>query len=257
VDSDRASKTMVAGGLVLLVTAIVALFLFVLPALQSTGIPTAAQPAAGPGGAPGGPPGPGMMPGGGLSGGPPGMPGMPGPPLPGMPTPPTTTAGMGMGMGMGAAGGLAAPAGAAAPETGRIAAKSHMPLEPPRANPFLPVEGAAGLIKTTATKYGPDWSQIPITTRLGFTRPTYPRQPRLPELPEPLSSPSMRITGITWSGGMPLASYETKDGKTGVVGPGDIVDDRQVLKIGQDYVVVRNRKTNQVQRLQLRGIGGG
>jgi len=56
-----------------------------------------------------------------------------------------------------------------------------------------------------------------------------------------------------WMEGSPTATYETVDGKSGSIQPGDWVEDWQVIEIGQDYVVVKNQATGELQRVFLRG----
>ncbi len=206
---------MVVGGVGVFVIAIVVLLLFVLPATREGSLPLQAQPAPG-GGAP-------TMP---------GPPGMPGPGMPGM-------GGFGM-----------------APPTVPEGVKGD-PLEPSRPNPFKPV-GVLGIeaiedFVTPATRYGPVWSRMPITTRVGFPRPERPARPAPPEPPPPTAKKFLRISVIMWSKGVPTASYETAEGKIGSIQPGDWVEEWQVVEIGQDYVVVKNRDTGEIQRVFLKG----
>jgi len=136
------------------------------------------------------------------------------------------------------------------------------PLEPSRPNPFGAVGVAAKSMTrelgTRATIYGPDWSRIPITRRVGFLQPTRPPHP--PPGPSAIEAAAIatgagariRISSILWSEGSPLATYETSAGETGTVGPGDLIDRFKVVEIGRDYVVVMDTRTNVPQRLPLK-----
>ena len=210
------AKTMVVGGIAAFVIAIIILLLFVLPAGQKGSPSVQAQPA------PGGGPADYHMP-------------------PGMGAPPEAMAG----------GPMAAPSLASVPKD---------PLEPSRVNPFGAPGGeiAIGRIQALATRairYGPDWSRIPITTRVGFVRPERAPRPAPPGPPPPTEKKFLRISSIMWlwMEGSPTATYETVDGKSGSIQPGDWVEDWQVIEIGQDYVVVKNQATGELQRVFLRG----
>lgn len=199
------------------------------------------------GGAMGGPPGGGMgggMPGGGMGGGMPGggmgggMTGGPG--------------GMGGGMvGGGTEGGATGGTAAAAAPTGPDSRK----LEGSRPNPFLPrgtvadEGGVAG--PPLRTRYGANWSQLPITYRLGFVRPRVPapREVAPPQIDLPAAD--MIVTSILWTqDGQAIAGYES-GGKQGVVKPGDIVDTWQVVEIGRNYVVVADRETGRQRTVYM------
>jgi len=164
----------------------------------------------------------------GVGGGPPGMPGMPG---------------MGPPSAMGGAQVAAAPP----------AEFKGPPLEAERDNPFASPAVELEPALATATKYGPDWSRMPVTTRVGFVRPERPPRPAPPEPPPPTAKRFLRISSIMWSGGRPTATYETADGKTGTIQPGDWVEEWQVIEMGQDYVVVKHRDTGEIQRVFLKG----
>ena len=131
------------------------------------------------------------------------------------------------------------------------------PLEPSRPNPFKPI-GIVGIVPieefvTLATRYGPDWSRIPITMREAFIRPQRPPRPAPPEPPPPTAKRFLRISMIMWREGVPTASYETADGKTGTIRPGDWIEEWQVVEIGQDYAIVKKRDTGEIQRVLLKG----
>ncbi len=225
--TKRKTKIMVAGGLGSLMLALALLLMVVLPATQLGSVATEAQPQI-PG--PPGMGGPGM----GSSGrGPPEMGSM----RRGMPGQMGMT-GMGTGMGTGM---QAAPAPIENIFEGD-------PFESSRPNPF-----SAGLdiAVEVGTKYGPDWGQLPLASRLEIGSAQ-----RRPE-PEPVAAPElaevkfMRISSIMWTGGRPLAIYEMRAGETGTVQPGDIVDDWLVEQIGQDYVRVRNVVSGEIRRALL------
>jgi hypothetical protein len=144
----------------------------------------------------------------------------------------------------GAAAGEAPAAAAAAP------AEPLLPLEGSRDNPFLPrgaVEAEMGVARLR-TKYGANWAQLPITLRMGFVPPSVPAA-RAVAPPAPSAEPAhdMIITSILWTqDGQAMAVYEsgpTDRRKSGVVKPGDTVDDWQVVEIWRDHVVVADRET--------------
>jgi len=236
---ERRTKLVMVSGVGLFAVALMILLLFVLPAMQVAGTPSEAQPPSQMPGAPGaGPPAPapsapappGMAPGA------PGMPGMP--EMPGMP-------------------GAAAPAAPAAP------AGPAQPTLGCRENPFAPV-GAEAVVaakkeyRTAATKYGPDWSRLPVTLREGFVRPQRPPHPSPAPTPEEIETLAagagalFRISSILWTAGAPLATYETPSGETGTIGPGDVVKGWRVTEIGRNYVIVQEVKSDRTQRLPLK-----
>lgn len=120
------------------------------------------------------------------------------------------------------------------------------PFESSQPNPF-----SAGLDiapATVGTKYGPNWGQLPLASRVGIGPAR--RRP----VAEPVAAPEvafMRISSIMWTGGRPLAIYEMRTGETGIVQPGDIVDDWLVEQIGQDYIRVSNVVSGEVRRALL------
>jgi len=130
------------------------------------------------------------------------------------------------------------------------------PFEAWRPNPFLAgagveIESIEGMT-TTATRYGPDWYQLPIAARLSMA--ACQRGPELAAepAPKPEEEKFMRISSILWTAGKPLAIYETADGKTGSVQPGDIVDNWMVEQIGQDYAMMRNVISGEYRRVPLK-----
>lgn len=230
---DHKGKVLITGSLLLTVMAGVVFFLFVLPALSGSG-ESAAQEGAPPG--PGGPPpmdGPG---------GPPGMGGPAGPGMPGGPG------------GPGEMGAAAAPAAPIEPVD---------PLEGSRPNPFLPRDAAVSADGTLAkapfaTNYGPNWSRLPISARLGYPRPTIPAaRPVSPPAPEEQLDLNITVSGIMWtSDGQASAVCEYETGapgrrKSGVVRPGDIVENWQVVEIWRDRVVVQDRKSGKQQTVYM------
>ena len=229
---ERRTKIVMVSGVGLFAVALMILFLFVLPAMQIGGTPSEAQPAGPPGPNPGSAPPPG----------PPSASSPPGPPGPGASAPGAP----------GVAPVAAAPAGAEQP-----------PLELSRQNPF----GAPGVapgaplkeFRTAKTKYGPDWSRLPITLRVGFVPPERPPHP--PPAPsaeeikriEEGAGAGFRISSILWTQGSPLATYETPSGETGTVGPGEVVKGWRVVEIGRTYVILQNvRNPAATQRLALK-----
>jgi len=222
VPTRRKTKIMVAGGLGSLMLSLALLLMVVLPATQLGSVAIEAQPQIpGPGSVR--PPGPG-----GASKDPLGR-GMGMPSQMGM---------MGMGMGM-----QAAPAPIENIFEGD-------PFESSQPNPFSGGLGVA--VATAGTKYGPNWGQLPLASRVGIGSAQ-----RRPEL-EPVAAPEvgevkfMRISSIMWAGDRPLAIYEMRTGQTGSIQPGDIVDDWLVEQIGQDYVKVRNVVSGEVRRVLLK-----
>ena len=151
--------------------------------------------------------------------------------------------GMGMGgMGMGGMG-----TGAALAPPGRTFQGD--PFESSRPNPF---SSGLGIPVRVGTKYGPNWDEMPLASRIeiGSVR----RRPR----PDPVAAPEvtevkfMRISGIMWTGDRPLAIYEMGSGESGSVQPGDIVDDWLVEQIGQDSVNVRNVVSGESRRVPVK-----
>jgi len=145
----------------------------------------------------------------------------------------------------------------AAPPPAPSVAKGE-PLERFRPNPFSPPGGEIAIARigdyvTPATTYGPDWGAIPITTRVAFVRPQRPERPEPPEPPPPTAKRFLRVSMIMWREGVPTATYETIDGKSGIIQPGDWVEEWQVLEMGQDYIIVKNRDTGEIQRVFLKG----
>ena len=55
-----------------------------------------------------------------------------------------------------------------------------------------------------------------------------------------------------WSAGTPTATYESTDGKSGVIQPGDWVEEWQIVEIGQDYAVAKSRDTGEIERVFLK-----
>lgn len=126
------------------------------------------------------------------------------------------------------------------------------PFENSRPNPFVSVLDAQA-IRTAGTTYGPDWSQMPLASYLGIGSVQRRPEPEVIAAAEAEEAKFMRIGGIMWTAGRPLAMYEMRTGETGSVAPGDIVDDWQIEQIGQDYVAVRNVVSGESRRLGLRG----
>jgi hypothetical protein len=101
-------------------------------------------------------------------------------------------------------------------------------------------------------RYGTNWHRLPITARLGFVRPNIPAR-TVAQPPAPTEEPSfdISVTSILWTqDGQAMAVYDS-GGKSGVVKPGDIVGDWQVIEIWRDRVVVADRKTGRQQKVYL------
>lgn len=101
-------------------------------------------------------------------------------------------------------------------------------------------------------RYGTNWHRLPITARLGFVRPHIPAR-TVAQPPTPTEEPSfdISVTSILWTqDGQAMAVYEG-GGKSGVIKPGDIVGDWQVVEIWRDRVVVADRKTGRQQKVYL------
>lgn len=243
-DNSLAKRWAIPGGVIALSAALAVVLLVVLPAVYSPqsaraqmggpgGGPSAASPMPmGPGGAgaPGGMPGPGM-----------GMPGMGG--MGGMGGPGAMGPGMGMGMGVERP---AAPAQPAAPT------EVVEPLEPYRENPFLPLEAAGRRERMPWVRsYGWSMSRFPIAMAASMPRPSRP-EPKAPPPPPPPAEKFLRVSSIAWTGGQAMATYETPDGKTGVVKPGEFVGEWQVVEILRDRIKVKHRKSGEVQEVFLR-----
>ena len=145
-------------------------------------------------------------------------------------------------------GAVAAPA--AAPGDERL-------LEGYRPNPFVPRGEVVGADDETAEppltcRYGTNWHRLPITARLGFVRPRVPAR-TVAQPPAPSEEPSfdITVTSILWTqDGQAMAVYDS-GGKSGVIKPGDIVGDWQVVEIWRDRVVVADRKTGRQQKVYL------
>ena len=139
------------------------------------------------------------------------------------------------------------------------------PLEPSRPNPFAVIDAPIGMggstggskksaFPTQYTKYGPDWSKIPLAKRIGFPhadRPEVGAGIHLPPLPEgtTTSDKFMRVSGVTWTDGAAMALYETEDGKSGVVRPGDFVEGWQIVEVRRDKVIIKKRGASETQEL--------
>ena len=149
-----------------------------------------------------------------------------------------------------------AAAGAAAAPTEKLA-----PLEGTRPNPFLPRDaelatGGKPVEPRLTYHYGTNWAQLPITLRMGFVRPRIPA-PRAVEPPAPVEEPAtdLIVTSILWTqDGQAMAVYESGPSdhrKSGVVKPGDIVDDWQVAEIWRDHIVVTDRSSGRQRSVYL------
>ena len=236
---EQKAKVLVAGGVALFVTGLVIMALVVIPAARHTNLAMAqgddgaepdggaAYPGPGEQGAPGGPGGPGAFPGEG------GMDGMDG-------------------MGMPGGGGAAAPAAPAAPVGPPVP-----PLEPSRPNPFSTRAGgtaASAAAASSATIYGPDWSRLPIAEHMAFVAPEIPSAPT-PPAPRISAGggETLRVTSIMWdANGQAQAAYETDEGRSGVLKPGDRIEGSTVVEITRTGVTLENRQSGTTRTLELR-----
>jgi len=268
VDREQLARAAVAAGIFVLVVAAVCAFWFVLPGMQPANVayaqddeagaadagapPSAGAPAGEPGA--GGPPGGAMGPGG--PGGPPG--GAMGPGGPGGPP------GGGMEGGMGGPG-MGGPGMGAAPGGGGTSAPAP-PLEPSRANPFVPLDTPEPEVKfvTRATKYGPDWNALPIGYIKRLPPASIPAAPPQPLPPNPSASADLvRISSIMWpaddtsagAAGRAFATWEDPTGRTRILKPGQTlrVEDRasertqtwRVVSVEPDAVTLQNPTTGE------------
>jgi hypothetical protein len=106
------------------------------------------------------------------------------------------------------------------------------------------------------TNYGTNWSRLPVTLRLGFVRPRIPAAREI-SAPAPTVEPAadMIVTSILWTqDGQAMAVYESGPAdrrKSGVVKPGDVVDDWQVVEIWRDRVVVADRSSGRQRTVYM------
>jgi len=219
---EQKTKALMASGVALFVTGLVVLALFVIPAARHTQVAV----AQGEDGAPGGEgEGEGIV-----------------PPEPG-------AEGEMPGMGGPAPGG--APAAAAPP------AAASEPLEPSRPNPFEARAGgpaAEAAAAVAATRYGPDWSSLPISEHMGFVRPEIPPPPTPPApVISAVPESEIRITSILWdASGQAQAAYEIEGGRSGVLKPGDRIQGSTVIEITRSGVKLQDQRSGAVQTLEIR-----
>lgn len=153
--------------------------------------------------------------------------------------------------------GMGAPGASGATMAAAVPIVPVPPLETSRPNPFLPTGSEGGVGGTPAkvpytTKYGLDWSKLPITARLGFVRPSVPAHAAVAP-PAPTEEPTfdITVTSILWTqDGQAMAVYESGS-KNGVVRPGDVVGDWQVQEIWRDRIIVADRKNGKTQTVYL------
>ena len=103
-----------------------------------------------------------------------------------------------------------------------------------------------------ATTYGPNWGEVVLASRIGLVPPERRPEREADGGLEPGEKEFMRISGVLWTAGKPLAIFETADGGSGSVQLGDVVSDWQVEQIGQDYVLVRNVISGVCRRVPLK-----
>ena len=215
---EQKAKAIVASGIAFFVMGLVILLLFVVPAIRHGHVASAQEGEAGEGV----------------------------PPEEGMP-PGEFAGGDEFGGGGGEAPSVAAPVGIVSD-----------PLEAYRPNPFAARLEAGGAVAAArmagAMKYGPDWSKLPIAEHVAFVKPEVPAAPTPPApVIRPRAEELLRITSIMWGAeGQALAAYETADGSTGVVKPGDRVQGWMVTQISRTGVTIRNLQSGETQELDLR-----
>ena len=226
---EQKAKALVAGGVALFVTGLVIMALVVIPAARHTNMAMAQGDTPEPGaeGGGGGYPGPGEE-AGGFPGEEPGM------------------GDMEMGGGGAAAVVAAAPVGPPVP-----------PLEPSRVNPFSTRAGGTAVsaaAASSATVYGPDWSRLPIAEHMAFVTPEIPSAPT-PPAPRISAGggEALRITSIMWdANGQAQAAYETDEGRSGVLKPGDRIEGNTVIEITRTGVTLEDRGSGSSQTLEIR-----
>ncbi len=238
---EQKAKALVAGGVALFVTGLVIMALVVIPAARHTNMAMAqgdvadsamegGDPAAGGGAAY---PGPGEG-----AGGFPGEAGM--------------DMGMGAGMGGGMGGGMGVAEAPAAPVGPPVP-----PLEPSRTNPFSMRAGGTSVsaaAASSATVYGPDWSRLPIAEHMAFVAPEIPSAatPPAPRMSAG-GGEALRITSILWdANGQAQAAYETDEGRSGVLKPGDRIEGSTVIEITRTGVTLEGRRGGGTQTLEIR-----
>lgn len=222
-DTPRRAKFMIAGRAGALFVALVVLLLFVLPATRTGSVSTQAQPEPRPPeemreGARGRMPSEGMY--------------------------------------MPQAGQRMAGRGAEKAEAPTPSEFAGDPFEPSRPNPFQAGAGveieAIETIKTRITRYGPDWQQMPLASRVGLIATKRPPELEAEAAPKPKEKKFMRISSILWMAGRPLAIYEMAGGETGSIQPGDIIDNWLAQQIGQDYALMKHIVSGETRRVPLK-----
>lgn len=140
------------------------------------------------------------------------------------------------------------------------------PLEPSRANPFVPLDTPEPEVKfvTRATKYGPDWNALPIGYIKRLPPASIPAAPPQPLPPNPSASADLvRISSIMWpaddtsagAAGRAFATWEDPTGRTRILKPGQTlrVEDRasertqtwRVVSVEPDAVTLQNPTTGE------------
>ena len=170
-------------------------------------------------------------------------------------------------MGGGAGGMMGGGAGGPAPGGGATSsAFSGAPLEPSRANPFIPVDAPDPLVKfyTSKTTYGYDTAKLPIGYLGALPSPEMPPAPppAMPPNPTPLAD-LVRVSSIVWADqdtgagapGRVFLTYETPEGDTRMAVPGsrifvehpdtEEVQSWRVVRIEPQAAVVRNTRTGE------------
>jgi hypothetical protein len=140
--------------------------------------------------------------------------------------------------------------------------KRDQPLEPSRENPFAPL-GTTGyaeldldVFRTVGTKYGPDWSKLPVSIRKPF--PALGGEPRLmpgdvtvDDFATVADDLELRLTSVLWIEDRALATYEDQYDKIRTVELGDSVDEWQVIQIGKNFIQLKHPGTGESKRLSM------
>jgi len=166
--------------------------------------------------------------------------------------------GMG-GPGMGGGGGGAAAA----------SAPPGPPIEPSRANPFVPLDTPEPEPRyvTSRTRYGENWDALPVGHMYRYPQPQIPSAPASPLPPNPSASADLvRLNSVVWptadlgagSAGRAFGTWEDHTGRTRILKPGQTLrvsdpitetsQNWRVISIEPDAVVLQNPRTGEQVR---------
>lgn len=249
-DREHLARAAVAAGIFALVVAAVCGLWFVLPSSRGGSVAVAQEEPGAAGGAEGGSPSEPSAPG-------------------ASPAAPGEASG-----GPGAA---PAGAGSTAPvETGTWSLATS-PLEPSRPNPFAPIDTPEAEVKfrTSAVRYGIDWSRQPLGMVTNLPQPNIPAAPPAPLPPNPTPLADMvRVSSVVWpqqdlgagAPGRAFATYEDAEGRTRLAAPGGQIvvtnpDTREsqrwrVVGVEPEAVILRNSDTGEQTRMPVQPRSG-